>query len=243
MVSINKTLGFWTYQCDKFNLISLATWNLEIVTNLRKEISKSFFRNVALFCFLLGTICFSDLFFVTIFKFSKPTVISETFRKNPVSLAIGGFFWIYFNFFHCCLCIWLSVFIKLYTAGVHAIRGQVECNVLTVQKISQISKSYDVLISLVDHYNDQVGLRIFLDVAYNLIYVLWSTYFAIVSIKLGDFGNAATTFATTVMSFYVLYLYGNDGENLEVARTQLVKILCQLGDNYRREDELSCQVG
>ncbi|XP_035708106.1 uncharacterized protein LOC118435792 [Folsomia candida] len=71
-----------------------------------------------------------------------------------------------------------------------------------------------------------MGRRIFLDVGFNIIYILASTYFAIVSGKMGDLGTVLTNILCTLLSLHVLYEYGKDGENLEVARVKLVKLLC-----------------
>lgn len=231
LIRVKKNLAFWTYQVDKVRLIQPNLWDFKTVSDLQKEIRASFLRTVFFLCAVLMTVFCSDFILVDIFQISKYSVITDSVLGQNGPILVGGLLWTYSYFSNAFLSLWLSFFIKLYSAGVSSIRGEFEGGKITGAQISRLSKTYNVLVNLVDHFNDEMGGRIFLEVGFNLIFILGSTYFIIVSGKMGEYGNAITNATCALLSMHVLYVYGNDCENLEVARLKLVNLLCEVEES------------
>ncbi|OXA55115.1 hypothetical protein Fcan01_10732 [Folsomia candida] len=221
-----KYLAFWTYQVDKIALITPNLWDPNTVLDLQKKIRTSFFRTVFLLCTVTFSLLFSNLILVDTLKISNHGIITSSYLNKSRQIVIVGLLGTYCVFSHVFFSIWLNFFVKTYSAAVSSLRVELEGWSISGAKISRLSKNYSILIELVDHFNDRMGRRIVLEVGFNLIYILASTYLAIVSGKMGDIGAVLTTVMCTLLSMQVLYEYGNDGENLEVERVKLVKLLC-----------------
>ncbi|XP_035707608.1 uncharacterized protein LOC118435961 isoform X1 [Folsomia candida] len=232
LFSVKKSLVFWAYQVDKISLITPNLWDPESVRDLRKEIRTSFLRTVFFISIVMISLFLGDLILVDFLKISKYSVIADSFMGQSGPVVIAGLFWTYCYFSNAFLSVWLSFFVKIYAAAVSSIRAEVKLGKITGTKIARISKAYSILIKLVNHFNAKMGRRIFLEVGFNLIFILGSTYFVIVSVKVGEIGNMLTNLTSAVLSMHVLYIYGNDGEKLEAARVQLVTLLCELEGNW-----------
>ncbi|OXA55114.1 hypothetical protein Fcan01_10733 [Folsomia candida] len=227
-VSVKQNLAFWTYQVDKVALITPNLWDPETVSDLQKKIRTSFTRTVYLLCTVLIMLFFNNVILVDILQISKPSIISDSIVTKNGPVLITRLLWVYSYFSFVFFSIWLNFFVKLYAAAVSSIRIELEGVKISGARITRLSKTYGVLIKSVDHFNEEMGGRIFLEVGFNLIVMLCSTYFVIVSAKLGEIGSILMNLIGALLSVHVLYVYGNDGENLEVARAKLANLLCEI---------------
>ncbi|OXA55121.1 hypothetical protein Fcan01_10734 [Folsomia candida] len=193
-----KHLAFWTYQVNKIALLTPNLWDPNIVLDLQNKIRTSFFRTAFFLPVIVFSLFVSNFIFVDILQISNYGIMTSSYLNQSKPVVIIGLLGTYCIFSHGFFSIWLNFFVKMYSAA------------------------------LVDHFNDRMGRRIVLEVGFNLIYILVATYFAIVAGKMGDLGAVLTTIMCTLLSMHVLYAYGNDGEDLEVARVKLMKLLCEV---------------
>ncbi|OXA54369.1 hypothetical protein Fcan01_10395 [Folsomia candida] len=234
-------------QTEKFHQFSQVSTDIIIITVMTLIALVNALGNringFATFCwtvfFLLlpiFTILSVDLIIAKVFGESSNASVLKMVQDPDISLLWGIIFWIYFTYSHTLFSNWITCFVKIYNLVLTCVIKEVETmksdqDFVTLDKIDEITRAYDVILELVDYFNDKLSVRLVSEVWISIVWILGSIYMSLVSYKMGEFGTMLTNLLASGMAMRTLYTYGNEGENLEQNRITLVKRLCNVKGN------------
>ncbi|OXA53409.1 hypothetical protein Fcan01_10155 [Folsomia candida] len=261
--TVRDTLEFWRMHCHELAKISKIWTHPEFTDLLRKQVQSQFFWTIFCVFFPIFTIPFFDLilfnaFGVSSFRVSGLRMVVEM----DFSLFLGIIFWMYFTYLHILLSNWITFFVMVYNLVLKCAIKEVEAlrmsddlqDFVRLEKIDDVTRSYDVVLGLVDYFNEKLGVRLVCEVVNSIAWVLGCTYYAIISYKMGEIGSMLTNLLAGGMAIRSLYTYGDHGETLEQNRIILVKRLCDVkGTNlgpcgmeklrFLKEKVINCKLG
>ncbi|XP_035702407.1 uncharacterized protein LOC118433966 [Folsomia candida] len=236
LACVRQTLRFWRFQCNQVGKIA-NLWNVpELVEDLRKQNRNIFFKISILLVLPLVFIAIDALWGVGIQDAQNGMIITPV---AVVLMVSGGIFWIYLAYTNVLLNNWLTFFVRIYTTVLTGILREVDqhsaleslfvnAGAESIGSFNDASDAYDILIKLVDGFNDSFGIRILVEVGVYIVWILGCTYFAMVAWKVGRLCTCATNISASILAMYALYNYGNHGELLSQKRILLMKKLSQI---------------
>ncbi|OXA44406.1 hypothetical protein Fcan01_20957 [Folsomia candida] len=228
LLTVRKTLKVWQVHCHLLQQVH-RIWNDEgILTKLKESARRHFFRSGLLLLLPGIMIALSDYIFVNLLSISKKNIIGEMVQRRDILLLMGALFWLYFSYANIFLSGWITFYIKLYNLVLCGILRNIK-NFEDAKILDEVSSVYDVLIELVSVFNDSLGARLFVEVAVNIAWTLGCTYFSFVCWKIDELGGTCTNMLAAFLAMRTLYIYGNECENLEQSRVELVTKLSQIG--------------
>ncbi|XP_035701951.1 uncharacterized protein LOC118433804 [Folsomia candida] len=247
LLNVRQTLKFWRFQCNQVEKIA-NLWNVpELVEDLRKKNRNIFFQFTFLLIIPLVCLTAVDVIFNALWGVENQQKNSIKLINIVIILA-GGTFWVYLAYTNVLLNNWLTFFVRIYITVLTGILREVEKYCATTKlfinactdstfSLTHASDAYDILIKLVDSFNDTFGIRILIEVGVYIVWILGCTYFAMVSMKVRQFGSCTTNIAASILAMYSLYNYGNHGEILSQKRVLLIKKLSQVRTRNLRKME------
>ncbi|OXA53410.1 hypothetical protein Fcan01_10154 [Folsomia candida] len=263
LFSVRDTLEFWQMQCRQLAKISKILTHPEFTDLLKKQVNSQFCWTIFFLLFPMLTIPGFDWVFFKGFGLEsfRVTGLRVTMEKDS-SLFWGVMAWIYFTYSHIFLSNWVTFFVMIYNLVLKCVIEEVETlrmsddlqDFVNFDKIDEVTRSYDMILGLVDYFNKKLSVRLIGEVCIGIVWILGCTYFAMISYKTGEMGSTLTNLLVAGMAMRSLYTYGNEGENLEQNRIVLVKALCDVrGTNlgpggieklrFLKEKVINCKLG
>ncbi|OXA54490.1 hypothetical protein Fcan01_10788 [Folsomia candida] len=242
--TVRRTLAFWQMHCHQLQKIA-NIWSHPEFTNLfRKQVRVQFCWTIFFLHLPISTTLFGDLILTKVFGFPSKTSVFKIMQTENFALFWGLVFWIYLTYSHILLSNWITFFVKIYNLVLKCVIKEVEKiaksndaaagnyahDFVTLDKIEEVTRAYDVISGLVDYFNEKLSVRLVGEVWICIIWILGCIYFSIVSYKMAEIGSMLTNMFAAGMTMRTLYTYGDEGENLEQNRILLIKRLCDVNN-------------